>query len=194
MIASKKKQLFELYAQFENAAQPYLQEAVCQKGCADCCTTVGSVDITTLEGIIILQHLQQSLPVHVQQTLQQRLKQNRKTKRQSKYARCAFLLEDKSCTIYAVRPFSCRRLYSIRRCGESGPLVHRQVWEAAQHVGCAIQSLDDTGYLGHISYILQLLNHLQFRKTYLSGGFAPQDIREFAQLHNIIINSAINNK
>lgn len=148
---------------------------------------MGNVDLTTLEGMIILQQME-TLPAALQQDLQKQLKQNRKTKQQSKYARCAFLLQNRHCSIYPARPFSCHRLYSLRRCGESGPVVHRQIWDAAQQIGLAIQNLDDTGYLGHISYILQLLDNRQFRKTYLSGEFAPQEVRPFATAHGIVIN------
>ncbi len=190
-IKAKIERLVELYTKFEETAQPYLEAAVCREGCADCCTNVGNVDITTLEGMIILQRLQ-TLPPAVQQQLQKGLKQNRKTKRQAKYARCAFLQENRHCRIYSARPFSCRRLYSLRRCGESGPVVHRQIWEAAQQIGLAIQNLDDTGYLGHMSYILQLLSDQQFRKTYLNGEFAPQAVRPFAMEHGIVINRLAN--
>lgn len=186
-IGEKKQQLLDLYGDYTKIAQPYLASAVCKKGCADCCTTVGSVDITTLEGFIILKHLKGLNPT-IQQDLNKKLKQNRKTKQESKFARCAFLQVDNSCAIYPLRPFSCRRLYSIRLCGESGPTVHRQAWEAAEQICLAIQQLDNTGYMGHLSYVLQLLNDPKFLKTYLSGEFSPEDIRSFAMNHGLFIN------
>ena len=43
--------LFALYDRFAETAQAWRQSAVCRPGCADCCISVGRVDITTLEGI-----------------------------------------------------------------------------------------------------------------------------------------------
>ncbi len=51
-----------------------------------------------------------------------------------------------------------------------------------------IQKLDDAGYSGHISYIIHLLDDLSFRKLYLSGGFAPEQIMKFGKTHGLIIN------
>lgn len=161
--------------------------AVCQEGCADCCTMVGNVDITTLEGVVILRCIKRLNPA-IQKDLNKKLKQNRKTKKESKFARCAFLLPNNSCCIYAVRPFSCRCLYSLQKCGENGPMIHRQAWQAAETMRSALRQLDDTGYTGHLGYILQLLNDARFSRTYLSGTFAPQEIQEFAMAHGITIN------
>lgn len=186
-IEEKKSQLFDLYDRYAKLAEPFFLSAVCEKGCADCCTSVGNVDIVTLEGLIILKYLR-SLDSSLQKDLHKKLKQNRKTKKESKYARCAFLLADNSCMIYPVRPFSCRRLYSIRVCGESGPTVHRQAWEAAEQIQSAIRQVDSNGYMGHMSYILQLLNDSNFLKTYLADKFSPYDIQTFAMNHGISIN------
>ncbi len=51
-----------------------------------------------------------------------------------------------------------------------------------------MQQLDDTGYSGHISFILHLLDRPSFRKLYLAGGFDPQKIMAFGRAHGIIIN------
>ena len=187
---NKKQQLFELYGKYAELVQPYTASAVCGKGCADCCTNVGSVDVTTLEGLIIHKHLKGFDPA-LQKELRKKLKLNRQTKQDSKFARCAFLLSDNSCVIYPFRPFSCRRLYSIRPCGETGPTVHRQAWDAAEQIRIAIQKLDDNGYMGHISYILQLMNDPKFLRTYLDGNFSPQEIRSFAVSHHLSINAPI---
>jgi uncharacterized protein len=183
----KKQQLSELYTRYAEVVQPYLASAVCGKGCADCCINVGSIDITTLEGLIIHKHLKE-LAHPLQKELNKKLKLNRRTKQDCKFARCAFLLADNSCIIYPLRPFSCRRLYSIRRCGETGPTVHRQAWDAAEQIRVAIQKLDDTGYVGHISYILQLMNDSRFLKVYLAGNFSPQEIRSFSTCYHLSIN------
>ena len=54
----KKTQVFQLYEEYERLVQPYKTQAVCEKGCASCCIDVGSVGATTLEGVIILEHIQ----------------------------------------------------------------------------------------------------------------------------------------
>jgi uncharacterized protein len=186
-IDHKEQQLFELYSRYSELVQPYMAAAVCGKGCADCCTNVGSVDITTLEGLIIHKCLK-TFDIKLQKELHKKLKLNRRTKQDSKFARCAFLLADNSCIIYLRRPFSCRRLYSIRPCGETGPTVHRQAWDAAEKIRVAIQQLDDSGYMGHMSYILHLMNDAKFLQTYLAGNFSPQEMPSFAAGYRLSIN------
>ncbi len=186
-MREKKDQLLKLYEEFEETAKGYLESAVCAPGCADCCTNVGNVDAATLEGLLILSYLQ-NLPSSRRDYFARKLKENRKTKERSAYARCAFLLENNTCGIYEVRPFSCRRLYSIKVCGNTGPTVHRGNWLATEETLYAIQQLDCNGYSGHISYILQLLKDAKFRKIYLNGGFSPEDIRDYAQKRAIVIN------
>ena len=183
----KCQRLQQLYREFEEAVGPHTSGAVCRPGCSDCCTNVGTVDATTLEGWIILNHLQ-NLPASVQKEYAKKLKNNRKDKSTSKFARCAFLRKDQTCGIYSVRPFSCRRLYSVAVCGETGPTVHRGVWQIAQQTASAIQALDDTGYSGHISFILAVLKDSKFRSVYLDGGFDPGAIESYAREHSISIN------
>jgi hypothetical protein len=148
---------------------------------------VGSVDVTTLEGMIILKHLQ-DMPASHKKELDKKLKDNRKLKSESKFARCAFLKADDTCSIYAVRPFSCRRLYSLKTCGVTGPTVHRHVWKLAGEIETAIQLLDDNGYAGHMSYVLLLLKDAKFRNTYLNEGFVPDRIHDFLRTHHLSIN------
>jgi uncharacterized protein len=186
-LKAKRRALLALYADFAGRAVDYRAAAVCARGCADCCTTVGNVDATTLEAVFILDHLK-TLSPSKRQTIKQRIEHNKQVKETSVFARCAFLLDNDTCAIYPVRPFSCRRLYSVARCGENGPTVHRQVWELARQTEAAIQEVDDTGYTGHLSYILHLLQQPEFRKFYLNGGFAPEAIRAYAVTHAIVIN------
>jgi Fe-S-cluster containining protein len=186
-IREKKSKLYELYDAFAESARPFTGMAVCKVGCADCCTSVGDVGATTLEGFLILEHIRTRFSAG-QKELSKRLKQNRKDREVSKLARCAFLQKDNTCAVYQFRPFSCRRLYSLKQCGESGPMVHRQVWDLAREIEASIQAVDDTGYSGHLSHILQILSDAGFLKTYLEGGFSPDDISEYALKHNIIIN------
>lgn len=90
--------------------------------------------------------------------------------------------------MYPVRPFSCRLLYSVRQCGATGPVGHRQVWGLAESARHDLHLLDETGYSGHLSYILQLLSDPNFKQTYLAGRFEPDIIEDFARTHGILIN------
>lgn len=170
-ITTKAKKLLELYQGFEEKAVAYRKAAVCALGCADCCINVGNVDAVTLEGWLILECMEAMEPGRCSQ-LKKMIEENAREKEDSIYARCAFLQDNLSCAIYSVRPFSCRRLYSLVRCGETGPTVHRQVWQMAEETITAIQALDDGGCSGHLSHILLLLQDPGFRKTYLIGDAA----------------------
>jgi hypothetical protein len=186
-IAQKKTKLLELYREFSDLAGPRIVGSVCRSGCSDCCTTVGNVDATTLEGFLLLEEIgSRTLPERKE--LGKRLKQNRREREKSAIARCAFLGKDNTCAVYGARPFSCRRLYSLVRCGESGPTVHRDVWELAGSIESSIMALDDTGYSGHLSHILQLFGNAAFRATYLGAGFDPDAVRDFALKHDIVVN------
>ena len=186
-IKNALKSLLEIYRRFEEMAEPYSRFAVCGPGCADCCTTVGDIDITTLEGLNIIGQLQRFDAVR-QKTFQKALKENARLKASSKLVRCPFLLKDDRCGIYPARPFSCRRVYSVSTCGQHGPTVNRHLWELADGTVKAIQELDHTGYSGHLTFIIQLLKDARFRKTYASGGFSPEEISSFARQHRLIIN------
>lgn len=167
-LETKAKKLLELYQDFEEKARVYREAAVCGIGCADCCINVGNVDAVTLEGWLILEHMKGMDPRRRSQ-LKKLIEENAQEKRESIYTRCAFLQDNLSCAIYPVRPFSCRRLYSLVRCGENGPTVHRQVWQMAEETIAAIQALDGEGCFGHLSQILLLLQEPGFHKDYLGS-------------------------
>lgn len=187
MLREKSSKLQKLYREFDEAVRERTLGAFCRPGCADCCTNVGNVDVTTLEAWAIQNHLL-GLPPAARKEFAKRLKANRKDKSTSRFARCAFLLEDRTCAVYPVRPFSCRRLYSMTVCGETGPVVHRSVWDLAERTLEALLALDDTGYSGHIAHVLALLNDAAFRNLYLDGGFDPGAIESFAREHGLSIN------
>jgi hypothetical protein len=148
---------------------------------------MGNIDILTLEGLIVLEHID-CRPAEFQGMLKKRIAENRTAKENGLKPPCPFLQENHTCQIYAIRPFSCRQLYSVRECGDSGPVAHRRAVESSRATVREMQRLDDTGYSGHISYILQLLDDTGFRKLYLSGGFAPEQIMKFGKTHGLIIN------
>lgn len=91
--------------------------------------------------------------------------------------------------IYADRPFSCQRIYSVHVCTRNNPpVVNRQVIETADQAIKALQELDRTGYSGHLSYILYMLSSRNFYDTYRQGDFKPEEIMTFEKAHRIVIN------
>jgi Fe-S-cluster containining protein len=184
---AKKEKLFDAYARFERETASYLQQAFCKAGCSFCCTFMGNIDIVTLEGLIIMDHIG-GQPEEFQAELKKLSKENMTLKENGQKPPCPFLKENNTCQIYAVRPFSCRQLYSVRECSEGGPMAHRQAVDAARSTVGEIQRLDDTGYSGHISYIIDLLDDPSFRRLYQSGGFAPEKVIKFGKAHGLIIN------
>jgi len=184
----KKEKLKEIYEAFEREAGEYKKSAICKPGCAYCCIHFGSVDITTLEGLIIRDRVN-SFAKPLKKRIRKKIVQNKKLKEKGKVAQCPFLKEDKTCRIYDIRPFSCRQLYSLRECDGRGPTVHRQAVELAEKTVQRLQQLDPTGYSGHISFIIHLLEKQEFRDFYLAEGFNPSQIMGFGKTHDIIINS-----
>jgi hypothetical protein len=183
----RKTELNSIYEDYEREVALFKAGAICKPGCSFCCTHFGNVDITTLEGRIIREWVTQQRPDE-RADLQRRIEKNQKARRKGASAPCPFLKSDLTCLIYALRPFSCRQLYSVRPCDGRGPTIHRQAREAARRVIARLQQLDTTGYSGHISYILGLLDQKKFRKVYLKGGFDPVAIQAFGKKHAIVIN------
>jgi hypothetical protein len=186
-IEEKKKQLRELYEQYERDVAEFKKAAACEAGCADCCIGVGDIDITTLEGVVIRERVATS-DRPLQAEIKAGLAQNKAEREQGKLSRCAFLKGDKTCMIYDIRPFSCHQLYSVKRCNGAPPTIHRQAVNLARQTVDEIQRLDFGGYSGHISYILYLLAKEDFRRRYLHGKSDPQKIVNFGRSHGILIN------
>ena len=105
----KKDKLYELYDRFERETMPFRRQAACKPGCSFCCTFMGNIDILTLEGLIILEHID-CQPAEFQGVLKKRIAENRTGKENGLKPPCPFLQEDHTCRIYAIRPFSCRQL------------------------------------------------------------------------------------
>lgn len=187
-IKDKLPGLDKIYIAFAEATQEFKKEAVCDKGCGYCCTDAGSIDITTLEGMAIRQAMQ-AFSRSRQTSLTKIFQQEIKKREQKGVAPCPFLMKNNACMIYAVRPFSCRRIYSIHACSSKNPpMVNRQVMEAAAQSIRALQQLDNTGYSGHLSYILYMLSIPAFMDVYQTGAFKPEAVMEFGKSHKIVIN------
>ena len=187
----KQSRLEDVYSAFEEDAAPYKMTAACSKGCAYCCTDAGSIDITTLEGLVIREWMMK-LPRGKQQSLAKALARDRKRRSAGKPSPCPFLLRNKSCMLYDHRPFSCRRIYSVHVCRKDNPpKLHLQVMEMAKETIHRLQRLDDTGYSGHLSTILHLLDQPSFLSIYLSGNHRPEAIADFGRTNHIVINRSV---
>jgi hypothetical protein len=185
-FTEKKKQVFNLYDKYERLVQPYKAQAVCEKGCASCCIDVGSVGATTLEGLIILEYIQ-GWDRQALKEINRNLGENRNDKLSQVFSRCAFLDQEQSCRIYAVRPFSCRRLYSVRQCDGQGAVVHRQAVMLGQKIEKELQKLDPDGCSGHLSFILHLLEREPFRRGYLKGSWKVEDFRDIIESYELVV-------
>lgn len=183
----KRKELFDIYRQHDEQGAPFREGAVCGPGCAYCCTHYGRLDLTTLEGLSIKEGIE-SFSKTEQSRIQKRVTANRRDKEAGKASICPFLNTDDTCLIYDRRPFSCRQLYSLKQCGQHGPLVHPQAVALARETIRCIQRLDDTGYSGHMSFILALLEQKPFFRLYTSGGFDPSRVAGFGKSHGLSIN------
>lgn len=190
VLREKKDKLIEIYNQFEKEVFDFKKQAVCKMGCADCCKNMATIDITTLEGFMVYERID-SFSSSTKREIKKRLNQNKFEKEHNKLVNCPFLKEDNTCLIYDVRPFSCRWLYSVKRCNGGPPTIHRRVFEIANRTIKEIQRLDSNGYSGHLSFILYLLNRPDFRKRYLSGKSYPEKIAKFAMKHKLSINRSL---
>ncbi len=189
-LKKKKEQLTVIYGRFETESGEFRKQAVCRSGCAFCCTNMGNIDVTTLEGMIIRDHLS-GFSSKKKKEMHSRLVRNWEEKEKGRIAPCPFLKADHTCLIYEIRPFSCRQLYSLEKCGPLGATVHCQAREMAEKTVKSLQQLDDNGYSGHISFILHLLDNREFREFYQSGEFDPARIREFGKSRRLLINRMV---
>ncbi len=184
--SKKKKRVFKLYDKYERLVQPYKSQAVCEKGCASCCIDVGSVGATTLEGLIITEYLQ-GWDRQALKEINRSLRKNRNDKLSQVFARCAFLDQEQSCRIYAARPFSCRRLYSVRKCDGQGAVVHRQAVMLGQKIEKELQELDPDGCSGHLSLILHLLEKNGSRQGYLRENWSTEKFKDIIERYELVV-------
>ena len=185
-LKEKKTKVYELYEQYERMVQPYKSQAVCAKGCASCCIDVGSVGATTLEGLIITKYLQ-GWERQALKEIHRGLRENRNHKLKQVFVRCAFLDQEQSCRIYAVRPFSCRRLYSVKKCKGQGAVIHRQAVVLGQKIEKELQELDPGGCSGHLSFILRLLEENGFQEGYLRQSWSTAKFKVIIERYELVV-------
>ncbi|CAD7773567.1 hypothetical protein BLFGPEAP_00964 [Candidatus Methanoperedenaceae archaeon GB50] len=186
-IAEKIEKLKRIYEEFEEKVREFKKEAVCQKGCADCCKQMATIDCTTLEAFVIYNKINAFADPLKSQT-KKKLKKEIHKRTTKSHTTCPFLTKEDSCLIYEARPFSCRWVYSLKKCNGKSPTIHRVVFEEAKSTIRKIQQLDNTGYSGHITFILQLFEKESFTEIYLTGGFNPQKLQKILSLYHILPN------
>lgn len=187
-MEEKKQRLQRIYDDFENDAAPYKAQAACAKGCAFCCSDAGSIHITTLEGLAIRGRINR-YPRPRQVAVERKLAADMRQRERKNPSACPFLMKNRACMIYDVRPFSCRRIYSLAVCSrDRHPVISRQVMARGDEAIRALQLLDDNGYSGHLSYILHMLNTPAFLSVYLAGEYRPEAVMAFGKTHGIAIN------
>ncbi len=187
-MQAKISSLQPIYDTFEHEAAPYKTQAACCKGCAYCCTEAGAIHITTVEGLAI-QTAMTGLAKPQRAAAKKALAKEMSRREKGLSSPCAFLMKNKACMIYEARPFACRRIYSLETCSkEQPPILSRHVMEMGESAIKSLQRLDDTGYSGHLSYILHMLDAPRFLETYLAGAFKPEEVTDFGKSHQILIN------
>jgi hypothetical protein len=187
-MEEKKERLQPLYDDFASLAQPFMAEAACGKGCAFCCSAAGSIDITTLEGLVIRERIAR-LPRGRQVAVKKALAADMKRREGNQPSACPLLMRSRACMIYDQRPFACRRIYSLKVCSpDQHPVLSKQVMVLGDDTIRKLQQLDDTGYSGHLAYILHMLDTPAFLSTYLAGEHRPEEIMQFGKSHGILIN------
>ena len=180
-----------IYASFEAGAADFKSAAACAKGCSFCCTDAGSIHITTLEGLAIQKALDR-LTKAQKTAAEKSLIKDMQRREKGLPSACPFLMKNKACMIYRQRPFACRRIYSLETCSSlRPPILNRRVMELGADTIRALQRLDETGYSGHLSFILHMLQSPGFRETYLAGEFEPLEIADFGRAHRIVINRMV---
>lgn len=189
---TKISQLQTIYDAFERQVATYKAHSACGKGCAYCCTDAGHIHVTTLEGLAISEAVS-GLTKPQQVKVKKMMAIDLKRREKGQHSACPFLMKNKACMIYTDRPFACRRIYSVKTCSSNHPPhLHRQVMAMGTTTIEALQLLDDTGYSGHLSFILYMLKAPRFRATYLAGEFKPEEVTDFGKSHRIIINKMVN--
>ena len=179
MLPLKEEVLKGIYHEFE---QWMAEENVCKKGCASCCTQ--NVIITAVEGELIHRHVREQgreewLAVQMQKkgtTKKVQITTNGfaasclkgediMPESYGNEEPCPFLEKD-CCTIYEVRPFSCRCFISETVCKPGVPAVIGEKYlSAASAVMQIIEHLGQGEYLGNLFDVLLALSDLPENRT-----------------------------
>ncbi len=184
------KNLYKIYDDFISN-----QNLACEKHCSDCCTR--NVTLTTLESLNILSHVNEKdseLIKNVKNDIDKKRFQPQITingiaelciERKNipeddindeEMGVCP-LLNDKSCSIYEVRPFGCRCMVSTENCSTAGiaemdPFILTVNNVFQQY----IEHIDNNGYSGNLSDILLFLDEEDNFQKYIDNNLIETDL------------------
>lgn len=170
----KQKILESIYSTFETWSKETGQNSICRRGCSTCCSQ--NVTITAIEAEKILRYILENDMVEQFANAFRNLEEvNRPRYTTNDFAKacldgrdidldvpanerpCPFLGGD-SCTIYPVRPFSCRLFISSETCKKGSPAkVTDEYLEASTAVSQVIEHLGQKEYWGNMLDVLPAL-------------------------------------
>ncbi|PHR29850.1 MAG: hypothetical protein COA36_03075 [Desulfotalea sp.] len=178
----KHKILHSIYTSFENWSSESNIQPACCKGCSTCCSQ--NVTITALEGEDILRYVLSedkvdefatailrganiSRPKYTTNDFAKACLDGRDIDPETQTNRetCPFLT-DNICTIYPVRPFSCRLFISSVTCSSGNPAqVTDNHFEASTAVTQVIEHLGQKEYWGNmLDVLMAMLDIGEYRK------------------------------
>lgn len=185
-ISEKQSRLEKLYALFEESAAE--MPSACREQCADCCTR--NVTVASLEGMWILDRLNADgvsrlyartagaggldrfRPVITTNALAEHTMSGEDPPEEDcrpEWTPCA-LLEERLCTIYGLRPFSCRCMNSKTRCGEIGAAdMDEYLITLSTVFQQVIEHLDVPGFTGNFLDVMTALKEEEHRSLYRAG-------------------------
>jgi Fe-S-cluster containining protein len=186
----KEKILFAIFNHFD-AWSSHLS-FTCQKGCSLCCTQ--NVTITSLEGGLIRQFLSKKHNTKLKEILANtkpappaKLTANGFTtsclsgsenqdEEDKNFSPCPFLVDD-CCSIYIVRPFSCRCFGSFERCTPNKPAILPEYYlSASTAVMQVLEHLDLNGSWGPLLNVLRELESNHPHHDARSAGHTLQPV------------------
>jgi len=168
----KKAVLQAIYQSFTSWAEQF--SVSCRKGCALCCTR--DVLVSAVEAEIIIDHISgQNMEAWLVAKLQCDLPRTRPSSTINEYAQaclsgieldpspasnggiCPFL-ENNRCSIYSVRPFSCRSFASVAVCKPgSSAVIPPYYLSAVEAVNQIIEHLSQRYFWGNMLHLVYLL-------------------------------------
>ena len=182
MTSLKEEILLGIYKTF---AQWSDEVTVCKKGCAACCTQ--NVLVTAVEGELIHRWIREQgkaewfAGILLQKGLTRKpelttngfaascLEGNNVNPGSYGNSDACPFLESDGCSIYEVRPFSCRCFISSVPCGPGVPAVIGETYlSASSAVMQIIEHLGQGEYLGNLFDVLLALTDLPENRKYLS--------------------------
>jgi len=190
MVPLKEEVLLGIYEKFERWVD---EDLACNKGCATCCTQ--NVVITAVEGEFIHRFIREK---GMQKWFAGKIQKKAQTRRPELTTNgfaaaclegkdvepdsygssepCPFL-ENDCCTIYEVRPFSCRCFASTTTCRPGVPaLIGEQYLSASTAVMQLIEHLGQGEFLGNMLDVLLALCGISENRKYFD--FLPASMSD----------------